>query len=123
MNKQMNNCPPGDPGCSASGAFGRDPVSERTAVAVRNILSGENACGTLVGADGAVNKEHLDRSIRVVLQTYEDEKNELLGDRARISRESEERRQALELVYSNALGLLPPEIAARVCRILGFAAN
>lgn len=123
MNNRNQICLPGDPGCSAPSAYAHDTVSERTAAAIRNILSGDTSCARLVRPDGSVDREHLDRSVRVVMQTYEDEKNELLRDRALISRESEERRQILELVYSNAIGLLPPDIADRVCRALGLFAG
>ena len=116
----QRTCSAKDQNCTTE-TIQHDLVSERTATAVRNIVSGENDCGTLIGKDGRVNQAHLDQSIRGVMQTYEDEAEMLRADRARISAESEERRQALECVYSNDLGKLTPDVGARVCKVLGFA--
>lgn len=120
MNKPT--CPAGAPKCAPE-TIQHDLVAERTTMAIRNIMSGQNDCGVLINKDGTVNPEHLDRSIRPVIRVIESEKDMLRADRARVSAESEERRQALELVYSNALGQLSPDVAARVCHVLGFAAN
>lgn len=119
---QNNVCRPNDPDCAAAG-IKHDLVAERTAVAIRNILSGDNACGTLVGKDGKVNAEHLERSIRPVIQVGEDEKNMIRAERARVSQESEDRRQCLDLIHANAVGLLPREIADRLRKVLGYAVN
>lgn len=122
MNRPANTCPATDPNCGAPESIQHDVVTERTVTAIKNILSGDNACGTLIGPNGRINAEHLDRSIRPVLHTYEAEAEMLRADRARISRESEERRHTLELIYSNCLGQLSKDIASRLCHILGYAA-
>ncbi|MCD8352432.1 MAG: hypothetical protein LUC93_17650 [Planctomycetaceae bacterium] len=93
-------------------------MEERTATIIRSIASGNNQCGTLF-CNGQLNEPFLAASIKPTLAVYQDEADRLREDVLSHSQESENRRQALELVYSNALDALPPEIADRVSTVLG----
>jgi hypothetical protein len=97
-----------------------DLVAERTATIVRNIASGNNACGTLMNQQGQLNIAFITEAVRPILKTYEDEANMLRRDRMESSRVSEEYRQVLTLVYSNCADKLPAPILSRLCQILGI---
>ncbi|MCD8350092.1 MAG: hypothetical protein LUC93_05700 [Planctomycetaceae bacterium] len=98
-----------------------DLVAERTATTIRNIKSGNNECGTLFcGTGNELNEQFLAAAVRPALQVYEDEADQFRADRVRLSQESEERRQALEFIYSNAVGQLPKVVADRLCQVLGY---
>lgn len=96
-----------------------DHLAERVEAIVRSIASGDNACGTLRGP-GGLNLDFVRACVKPTLDVYEFEADVLRADRMRLSRESEERRQALEFVYANALGQLPAAVADRLCRVLGY---
>ncbi|MCD8350249.1 MAG: hypothetical protein LUC93_06525 [Planctomycetaceae bacterium] len=97
-----------------------DVVAERTDTIVRSIASGNNSCGTLIGPGGQLNENFLRGSITPTLKVYQDEADALRANMMRLSQESEERRQTLEFIYSNALGQLPKQVADRLCQVLGF---
>lgn len=97
-----------------------DYYAERVEAVVRNIASGDNACGTLRDSRGGHNLDFIRSCVKPVLDVYEFEADNLRADKMLLSRESEERRQALEFVYSNACGQLPRAVADRVCRVLGY---
>ena len=98
-------------------------LAERTGTIVRSIASGNNACGTLISRDGRINEAFIAESVRPTLEVYEQEADELRMVRSRLSQESEERRQALAFVYSNAYSQLPADVAERVRKVLGYAAS
>ncbi|MCD7897310.1 MAG: hypothetical protein LUG50_11650 [Planctomycetaceae bacterium] len=95
-----------------------DVVAARTETIVRMIASGNNECGTLMSG-GKVNVPFLRSAIVPTLNVYRDEVDMLRHDNLRISEESEKRRQALELIYSNAHDRLPRQVAVRLCEVLG----
>jgi hypothetical protein len=101
----------------------RTPLAERTAAIVRSIASGNNACGTLMDKQGRLNTAFIEEAVRPTLDVYEREADELRVDRARVSSDSENRRQCLEYIYSNAHGRLPPDVAARLYQVLGIRAS
>lgn len=95
-------------------------LAERVEAIVRSIASGDNACGTLLGPDGRLNLDFLRACVKPTLDVYEFEADALRADKMALSRESEDRRQVLEFVYSNALGQLPAAVSERLCQILGY---
>ncbi len=98
-------------------------LGERIATITRSIASGNNACGTLIDQQGRLNEAFIAQSIRPTLDVYEREANDLRADRARLSQESENRRQCLEFIYANAVCQLPHDVADRLCQVLGYAAT
>lgn len=111
---QRKTCRPGDPNCTPGAT-----LADRTDAIVRSIASGNNACGSLLAADGRVNEAFIAKSVRPTLEVYEQEAEQLRQDRARVSQESEARRQTLEFIRANVQ--LPREIASRVNQVLGHA--
>jgi hypothetical protein len=98
-----------------------DLVAERTATIVRNIASGNNACGTLFERQsGSLNTAFIAEAVRPILKVYEDEAQQLRADKMKLSRVSEERRQVLELIYSNCAASLPQTVLSRLCHLLGI---
>ncbi len=97
-----------------------DPTAVRVETIVRNIASGDNACGALRGPDGRLNLDFLRSCAKPTLDVYEAEADQLRADRLALSRESEERRQALEFVYANAAGQLPAVVVDRLRQVLGL---
>ncbi|MCD8141317.1 MAG: hypothetical protein LUE17_16405 [Planctomycetaceae bacterium] len=96
-------------------------INERIDSIANSIASGNNNCGTLVGPDGQINRNFLAASIYPTLKVYEDEARQLRQDKLELSRIAEDRRQGLEMVYSNAAGQLPRLVYERVCKLLGFS--
>lgn len=74
---------------------------ERTEAAVRNILSGGNACGTLVNAARNGDAAYFRAMIRPLAEVYEQEAEELRRQRDDALRDAETKRFALESVLSN----------------------
>lgn len=76
-------------------------AKERIDTAVRNILSGNNGCGTLANAAMQGNAEYFAKAIQPVVDTYEQELAEVRQQRDYANRVIEMKRFALEMVVSN----------------------
>ena len=88
--------------------LGDNVLRDRVATAVRNILSGNQACGTLDKAAQAGDAAYFEKMIAPVMATYAAEMRELRMQRDAILELSEQRRQALAFVESN--GRPPPDL-------------
>lgn len=77
---------------------------DRLETAVRNIMSGDNACGTL--ANAAYNNDHdyFRRAIAPVVNAYEQEAADLRRQRDDILKDAEAKRYALEFIAQNLGG-------------------
>lgn len=78
-----------------------DTVTDRVETAVRNIMSGSNACGTLKAAVEKGNADYFREMIEPILQVYEDEADDLRKQRDDALVDAEAKRQALEIILSN----------------------
>ncbi len=76
-------------------------AKERVETAVRNILSGNNGCGTLAKAAAEADATYFERAIMPVVEAYEEELKAEKIQRARLLKEIEQKRFALEMVISN----------------------
>lgn len=79
-------------------------MTERLETAVRNIMSGDNACGTL--ANAAYNNDHdyFRRAIAPVVDAYEEEAAALAKQRDDALKDAEAKRYALEFIAQNIGG-------------------
>lgn len=91
---------------------------ERIDTAVRNILAGDNACGTLANAVQRRDADYFRRAVEPVVRAYEEEAADLRKQRALLLKDVENKRFALEMVVSN-FPHLPPQIADAVNAALG----
>ena len=94
-------------------------AQERIETTVNNIMSGDNACGTLANAAYNNDRDYFRRAVTPVVTTYEEEAQQLRSDRDGFSRQAEAYRQALEYVASNARASSLAHLEAYVSRALG----
>ncbi len=92
-------------------------IQERVETVVRNIMSGDNGCGTLAHAVQTGDRGYFRRCVRPVLDVYESEAASLRAQRQEALDLSEKRRQALEYLVSNLA--IPPAMRATVEPALG----
>lgn len=76
-------------------------AQERIDTAVRNILSGNNGCGTLARAAMDGDREYFSLAVRPVVDAYEQELAATRQQRDYANRDNEIKRFALETVVSN----------------------
>lgn len=88
---------------------------EREDTIIRNILSGDNQCGTLQTAVANKDHEYFRRACHGSLAAYEDEARGYRIQRDGILKESEQRRQALEYVAANV------QLTGEAAKIVGDA--
>lgn len=92
-------------------------MEERIETVVRNIMSGDNGCGTLAHAAQTGDRGYFRRCVRPVLDVYESEADALRAQRREALDLSEKRRQALEYLVANLA--IPPAMRAVVEPALG----
>jgi hypothetical protein len=98
-----------------------DLVAERTATIVRNIVSGNNACGTLIDAQGRLNTAFVAEAVRPAVQVCIEEANMLRRDNDALRRDIEAKRFALEFIAANLDGsvkIADPAITDAIKRAL-----
>lgn len=93
-----------------------DRAQDRIETAVRSIMSGNNACGTLQSAVTG-NGDYFRQAIAPVIQVYDDELKQAQRDQMYASRDAEFKRQALESVISNIQNL-PPDVFSAIARAM-----
>lgn len=76
-------------------------LKERIETTVRNIMSGNNECGTLSDAVVAGDGEFFRRMVYPSLYIYDQELHDMRNQRDKYSKAEEEKRQALEYVVQN----------------------
>lgn len=74
---------------------------EREDTIIRNIMSGQNGCGTLAAAAMNGDDEYFRRCVMPILDAYEQEAAALRQQRQEALETAEKRRQALEYAVSN----------------------
>ena len=79
-------------------------MDERLEMAVRNIMSGNNACGTLAKAVANGNADYFRQMLRPVIDVFEQEAAELRRQRTEALHDAETKRFALEFIASNLGG-------------------
>ena len=92
-------------------------VPERLEIAVNNIMSGNNACGTLAKAAQAGDREYFRAMLAPILATYDQEAVELRKQRDDALRDAEAKRFALEMVASN-VDIDNPDVITAIKRAL-----
>jgi len=80
---------------------GMTVLEERVETIVRSIMSGNNACGTLLDAAAKGDAEYFRPCIRATLSVYDDELKQAKADRDAALKDAELKRYALEMVVSN----------------------
>lgn len=94
-------------------------LTDRVATAVDNIISGDNACGTLQNAAAKGDRTYFEQMIRPVMQTYAEEAAELRRQRDATLRDNEAKRFALESVAANiAAADIPPGTKDAIAKAL-----
>lgn len=96
-----------------------DVAKERIDTAVRNILSGDNACGTLANAVQKRDASYFWRAVAPLAQAYEEEAAAIAAQRQAALDEAGKCRYALEIIIANGGNLRLPEVNAAVCKALG----
>lgn len=79
-------------------------MTERLETAVRNIMSGDNVCGTLANAAYNNDHEYFRRAIAPVVDAYEEEAAALAKQRDDALKDIEAKRFALEFIAQNIGG-------------------
>jgi hypothetical protein len=96
-------------------------AQERLETSVRNIMSGDNNCGTLANAALNGDGDYFRRMIAPVIDVYEREAAELRQLRDAASRDAEDKRFALEFIAQNLGGsvlITEPAIIAAIRKAL-----
>ena len=93
-------------------------AQERIDTVVRNIISGDNVCGTLANAVQKRDADYFRRAVAPVIRVYEEEAAAIRRQRDAASADAEGKRQTLEMVASN-LAIHNPDVKAAVERALG----
>lgn len=83
-----------------------DTKEERVETVVRNIMSGDNVCGTLANAALNSDTDYFRRAVQPVVDVYESEASLLRKQRDDALRDAEAKRFALESILSNMA--IPP---------------
>ena len=94
-------------------------AQDRLETAVRNILSGRNACDALKRAVDAGDAGYFLRAIAPVVAVYEAEAAVIREQRQAALADAETKRQALEYIASNALAAALAHISAFAEKALG----
>ena len=95
---------------------------EREDAIARNIMSGNNACGTLATAfQKGTLEEFLRLCVKGTLEVCASEQLDLQNDLELTRGLSEQRRALLAEIYSNVPGL-PPALSERVMKLMNPAA-
>jgi len=80
---------------------GMTVLEERVEAIVRSIMSGNNACGSLLDAAAKGDAEYFRLCIRATLSVYDDELKQAKADRDAALKDAELKRYALGTVVSN----------------------
>ena len=81
-----------------------DLVAERTDTIIRNVASGNNACGTLMDAQGRLNTAFVAEAARPVVKICIEESDMLRRDLEALRHDIEAKRFALEFIAANLGG-------------------
>lgn len=92
-------------------------ANERLETAVRNIMSGNQDCGTLANAALNGDGDYFRQMVKPVVDIYEQEAAELRRQRDSALHDAESKRFALEMVASN-VSSLPSSVKAAIEKAL-----